>query len=169
MANKTTGKGVVNSNPTTYKTRAQLLKARVDIKVDDVVATYWSDDAVDPHIFSFAKGDEVDVEYWQQGNFWNARILNAYGSVSEDEVKDIAAASHGKITNPGANTDFDSITDELAAMFAGCRSTLINNVEMQQALADLSEQQREEVIRQGTASLFIELQRRGYNYDEAFG
>lgn len=161
---KKVGTGVVASNPTVFQTKKKLTKARVDIKVDGIVATYWSDDPADDHVFSFIKGDEVEVEYWEQGNFWNAKIISPYGSA---DAREAAAESMEKVFAPKSG-DFENEADELAAVFAGARAAVLNNPEMSAMLSELSEDQSHQVVMQATASVFIELNKRGLNYEEAF-
>lgn len=163
---KSRGKGVVLSNPIPYKTRSGVYKAKVDVQIDDVKATYWSDDTHDKHLFSFQQGDKVDVEYWQRGNFWNCEIVSAKGSVSNPEGA--ANDANDKMNQPTG--DFAHTVEELATLYGAIRAEVMASEKIAETVAagELSDELREEVYRQATASIFIEANRRNLSYAEAF-
>jgi hypothetical protein len=166
MLEKTVATGVVAKKARVFKTKAGVTKARLDVSVDGNVATHWSDDPADAHLFSFVEGDEVEVEYWPSNGYWNCKVLTAYGSASEEEADEAARRSMDLLQNPAADSEFDSIAEELVATYLRVLQMVNSNDH-----ADVLEafQNPEEIIRAAASSVFIELNRRGYGYNEAFG
>lgn len=168
--NKTETTGIIKVDPYVFSTKSGVKKTRVDIVCEnedgeEIAATQWSNDPADSQLFSFQKGDEVDVEVWQRGQYWNATILTPVGSNDDPE----AAAERSMSNRFGStNSDYDSIAEEVVAFFGLVRQTVNNNAELSASIRHLDDDAQEEVRRQATASTFIELNRKGLNIYEAF-
>lgn len=156
---------VVKANPYVYKVKSSgVKKARVDLLVgENINATYWSDDPTDEHIFSFKKGDEVEIELWQRGDFYNATILDAAGS-----EKNPNAAAEKSMEGQFGTGEYANLVEREVAYFGLIRQAVNINADLDTAISELSEPEQEEVRKQATASVYIQLQRMGVTLDEAF-
>ena len=140
------------------KKRNGVLNLVVDLQLDNPSETSraWYDLPDDPHALSFKKGDRVEVEWSTRESrgktYYNSTILTAEGSANRDEnleqlQKEFEANEEKKVSNG------DSALDDLMENFHLCRQAVLDHVDF---MDSLNNSETDEAVRQATASLFIE-------------
>ena len=155
MENRTTA---TVTNVVLLKKRDGVLNLVVDLQLDDPSETSraWYDLPDDPHALSFKKGDRVDVEWSTRESrgktYYNSTILTASGSADpETHLKELQEKFEVKENNKVSNGG--SALDDLMENFHLCRQAVLDHVDF---MDSLNNSETDEAVRQATASLFIE-------------
>lgn len=165
---KTKATGTVTGNPIIVRIAGGVLVGNIFIDIPDVGrAKVFYDDPESEHMFSFADGDEVNVEWWKKGEWLNATIKTPKGSADAAEAVD--AALHKQSGGSVSDDEDATVLDDLADLLYLCRQAVIDAEIHELIHSDVSPDAKEETIRTATISIFIEANKSGVDIGKLLG
>lgn len=157
---KTKATGVVAGNPVIAMTKGGVETGNLFVQIEGVGrAKVFFDDPHSDHMFSFQDGDEVDVEWWNKGQWLNASILTPKGTADpEEQLEQALKVQSG-----------DGLLDVYARTIIACRVALQDSGLEETIEQDVTLDAAEETFRTASMGMFIELNRKGVDLNGLLG